>query len=88
MAAESANRLRQRKSYARTADKMSQDCQGIVYFLPLARLARQDLSIIGPRCVGTAEDAAHYRQKPLTASSDTKVSPIPSSNCFSASLLF
>ena len=33
-------------------------------------------------------DAAQYRRKSLTASSDTKVSPIPSSDCFSSILLF
>ncbi len=33
-------------------------------------------------------DAAEYRRKSLPASSDTKVSPILSSNCFSSILLF
>jgi hypothetical protein len=33
-------------------------------------------------------DAAQYRHKSLTASGDTKVSPILSSNCFSSILLF
>jgi hypothetical protein len=33
-------------------------------------------------------DAAQYRQNSLTASTDTKASPIPSSNCFSSILLF
>ncbi len=32
-------------------------------------------------------DAARYRQKSLTKPSNTKVSPIPSSNCFSSNLL-
>lgn len=32
-------------------------------------------------------DAGQYRQKSVTASSDTKVSPIPSSNCFASTLL-
>jgi hypothetical protein len=33
-------------------------------------------------------DAAQYRQKSLTGSSDTTVSPVPWSNCFSSILLF
>jgi hypothetical protein len=33
-------------------------------------------------------DAAEYRQKSLAESTHTKVSPIPSSNCFSSILLF
>ena len=33
-------------------------------------------------------DASQRRRKSLTALSDTKVSPIPSSNCFSSILLF
>jgi hypothetical protein len=33
-------------------------------------------------------DAGQHRQKAFTASSNTKVLPIPSSNCFSFSLLF
>jgi hypothetical protein len=33
-------------------------------------------------------DAAQYRQKSLTASSATKVSPIPLSNCFSSIFLY
>jgi hypothetical protein len=33
-------------------------------------------------------DASQYRRKSLTASSDTKVWPKPSSNCFSSILLF
>jgi hypothetical protein len=32
-------------------------------------------------------DAARYRQKSLTKPTNTKVSPIPSSNCFSSILL-
>lgn len=32
-------------------------------------------------------DAAQYRQKSLTKPTNTKVSPIPSSNCFSSILL-
>jgi hypothetical protein len=33
-------------------------------------------------------DAAQYRQKSLTASTDTRASPIPSSNCFPSIILF
>lgn len=47
----------------------------------------RSVTIAASASLASRIDAAQYRQKSLAASCNTKVSPIPSSNCFSSILL-
>jgi len=45
------------------------------------------VTVAAPARLANRPIAAVHRRKPLAASTDTKVSPIPSSNCFASALL-